>query len=111
MGAGDTFIDGGGFAEYAIGSLNLTKGVPEKVTMAVYNGPANWVGAIGVTDNVIYPANNPVFDSPLENVPGITINADGTFPAPEPEAMSLCISGLLGLTSAIRTRRSIQKES
>src|SRR4029077_14268003 len=86
------FRGGGGFASTPTFNLSFTPGQIHQVTVAGYNGPANWVFDIGVAISVPLPGSNPQFSSTLENVPGIRLNADGIFPAatvPEPASWLL----------------------
>lgn len=71
------FVGGGGFGATTYYTLDLHAGVPMLIDLVGYNGPGNWVFGIYAPNEVL-----------LNDVPGLSLNADGQFQAvPEPSAL------------------------
>lgn len=105
----NVFRSGTPFGQFATFNVALQAGVPRKIEMAGYNGPANWVFVIGrPIDPVNPPANNPQFNGRLETIPGLTINADGNFATaavPEPATLTIWGLGMFGCAVSVHRRR------
>ncbi len=89
------FVGGAGFGPAVDHTLSLQANQPVLVELVGYNGPGNWVFGLRET----------VTDSILENVPGIHISADGSFPAvPEPSTLVLSsiVLGMLACGRALK---------
>ncbi len=93
------FIDGGGFGAVIDYELSLVAGVPVKIEMVGFNGPGGWVFGIGL------PSGDDVVRGPIDDLPGIRLNAIGDFSIPEPATIIMLLIGMACMFYWIKRRK------